>query len=185
MENRLKGLRVAILVTKAFEEVEMTSPRQQLEDAGAETVLIAPVEGEVQAFDGVEKSKKYRVDQRLDQADPQDFDALLLPGGTYNADKLRMVEKAQEFVRHFDQKRKPIAVICHAPWLLVSAGLVRGRSLTSYYTLQHDIQNAGGNWSDRELVEDGNWVSSRNPDDLPVFNEALLKLFEKAKEVSI
>jgi protease I len=181
-EKQLNGLRVAILVTKAFEEIEMTSPRQALEEAGAETVLIAPMEGKVQAFDGTEKSKEYPVDLHLDQANPNDFDALLLPGGTYNADKLRMVDKAQEFVRRFDKAGKPIAVICHAPWLLVSAGLVEGRTLTSYYTLQDDIRNAGATWVDRELVEDGNWVSSRNPDDLPAFNEGMLKLFARIKE---
>jgi protease I len=181
-EKQLNGLRVAILVTKAFEEIEMTSPRQALEEAGAETVLIAPMEGKVQAFDGVEKSKEYPVDVHLDQANPNDFDALLLPGGTYNADKLRMVDKAQEFVRRFDKAGKPIAVICHAPWLLVSAGLVEGRTLTSYYTLQDDIRNAGATWVDSELVEDGNWVSSRNPDDLPAFNEGMLKLFARIKE---
>jgi protease I len=181
-EKQLNGLRVAILVTKAFEEIEMTSPRQALEEAGAETVLIAPMEGKVQAFDGMEKSEEYPVDVHLDQANPNDFDALLLPGGTYNADKLRMVDKAQEFVRRFDKAGKPIAVICHAPWLLVSAGLVEGRTLTSYYTLQDDIRNAGATWVDRELVEDGNWVSSRNPDDLPAFNEGMLKLFVRIKE---
>jgi protease I len=181
-EKQLNGLRVAILVTKAFEEIEMTSPRQALEEAGAETVLIAPMEGKVQAFDGTEKSKEYPVDLHLDQANPNDFDALLLPGGTYNADKLRMIDKAQEFVRRFDKAGKPIAVICHAPWLLVSAGLVDGRTLTSYYTLQDDIRNAGATWVDRELVEDGNWVSSRNPDDLPAFNEGMLKLFARIKE---
>jgi protease I len=183
-EKRLDGLRVAILVTKAFEEIEMTSPRQALEEAGAETVLIAPMEGKVQAFDGVEKSKEYPVDVPLDQANPADYDALLLPGGTYNADKLRMIDKAQNFVRHFDQQGKPIAVICHAPWLMVSAGIVKGRTITSYYTLQDDIRNAGATWVDRELVEDGNWVSSRNPDDLPAFNKGMLKLFEKASEVT-
>jgi protease I len=181
-EKRLDGLRVAILVTKAFEEIEMTSPRQALEEAGAETVLIAPMEGKVQAFDGMEKSKEYPVDLPLDKANPGDFDALLLPGGTYNADKLRMEPKAQNFVKHFDQNRKPIAVICHAPWLLVSAGLVDGRTLTSYPTLQDDIRNAGGSWVDRELVEDGNWVSSRKPDDLPAFNEGMVKLFARVKE---
>jgi protease I len=183
-QKQLDGLRVAILVNNYFEEVEMTDPRQHLVDAGAETILIAPVKGQVQAFDGVEKSQKYDVDLHLDQANPADFDALLLPGGTYNADKLRMIDKAQDFVRHFDQKRKPIAVICHAPWLMVSAGIVKGRKMTSYYTLQDDIRNAGATWVDHELVEDGNWVSSRNPDDLPVFNKAMLKLFEEAKEIT-
>lgn len=181
MTKRLEGLRVAILVTKAFEEIEMTSPREALDNAGAETVLIAPMEGKVQAFDGVEKSKEYPVDLPLDRANPAEFDALLLPGGTYNADKLRMEPKAQAFVKHFDQQRKPIAVICHAPWLLISAGVVDGRTLTSYHTLQDDLRNAGATWVDSELVEDGNWVSSRNPDDLPAFNEGMLKLIERVK----
>jgi protease I len=175
--NDLKGMKVAILVTDAFEQIEMTEPRQALEKAGAQTIIIAPKSGQVQGFDGKEKADSFKVDKTLDQADPNDFEAVLLPGGTYNADKLRMEQKAQDFIKMIDEAGKPIAVICHAPWLMVSAGLVRGRTLTSYYTLQDDIRNAGGNWVDKEVVIDQNWVSSRNPDDIPAFNREMVRLF--------
>jgi protease I len=175
--NDLEGMKVAILVTDAFEQIEMTEPRQALEKAGAQTKIIAPKSGQVQGFDGKEKADSFKVDMTLDQADPKDFEAVLLPGGTYNADKLRMEQKAQDFIKKIDGAGKPIAVICHAPWLMVSAGLVRGRTLTSYYTLQDDIRNAGGNWVDKEVVIDRNWVSSRNPDDIPAFNREMVRLF--------
>jgi protease I len=176
-EHNLEGMKVAILVTKGFEQIEMTDPRKALENAGAKTHIICPKPGEVQGFDGVDKADTFKIDITLDQADPDDYDAVLLPGGTYNADKLRMDENAQKFIRKIDEKNKPIAAICHAPWLLVSAGLVRGRTLTSYYTLQDDIRNAGGRWLDKEVVRDHNWVSSRNPDDIPAFNREMVKLF--------
>jgi protease I len=173
----LDGMKVAILVTKGFEQIEMTDPRQTLHEAGAETFIISPKGGRVQGFHGVDPADEFDVDLTLDQADPEDFDAALLPGGTYNADKLRVEPKAQQFVKKLDEKGKPIAVICHAPWLLVSAGLVKGRSLTSYHTLQDDLRNAGAYWLDVEMVRDRNWVSSRNPDDLPAFNRGMLELF--------
>jgi len=121
------------------------------------------------------------VDMTLEQAKPQDFDAVLLPGGALNADALRVNKKAQEFVRAIDEQGKPIAVICHGPWLLVSAGLVRGRRLTSYHTIQDDIRNAGGIWEDREVIRDGNWVSSRQPGDIPAFNGEMIKLFAEGR----
>jgi protease I len=176
-EKDLNGMRVAILVTKGFEQVEMTSPRDALHKAGAETFIISPSGGKVQGFDGTETADQFEVDMTLDQADPKDFDAVLLPGGTYNADKLRVEPKAQAFVKKMDEKGKPVAVICHAPWLLISAGLVKGRRLTSYHTLQDDLRNAGAHWQDLEMVRDHNWVSSRNPDDLPAFNRAMLEMF--------
>ena len=123
------------------------------------------------------KADVFKVDDTLDRANPDDFDAVLLPGGALNADKLRMVPEARRFVQHFNQAGKPIAAICHAPWLLVSAGLVEGRTLTSYYTLQDDIRCAGGHWLDQELVHDRNWVSSRSPEDIPAFNRGMLELF--------
>lgn len=181
-DGNLDGLRVAILVNDDFEQVEMTDPRRALEDAGADTVLIATHPGEVQSFTHDQKSDRFRVDLALDRANPDDFDALLLPGGALNADKLRMVPKAQQFVRRFDQGGKPMAVICHAPWLLVSSGLVDGRTLTSYYTLQDDIRNAGGIWQDREVVHDHNWVTSRSPKDIPAFNRAMIALFAQVRE---
>jgi protease I len=171
------SLRVAIVATDDFEEVEMTDPRKFLEAQGAETVLIAPHPGKIQAMRHDEKSAKYDVDQTLDESNPEDFDALLLPGGALNADNLRVEQKAQEFARDFDRKNKPIAVICHGPWLLVSAGLVKGRTMTSYHTIKDDLVNAGANWVDAEAVVDRNWVSSRHPGDIPKFNEKIKELF--------
>jgi protease I len=180
--NDLNGKKVAILVTDAFEQIELTSPKEALEKAGATTHIIAPKGGQVQGFDGKEKADTFKVDRTLDQADPAEYDAVLLPGGTYNADKLRMEHKAQKFVQQVDRDGKPIAVICHAPWLLASAGLVQGRKMTSYYTLQDDLRNAGANWVDQEVVHDRNWVSSRNPDDLPAFNREMVKLFAQESQ---
>jgi protease I len=181
-DRSLEGLRVAILANDAFEQIEMTEPRRALENAGAVTMLISPQPGEIHGFNHDKQADTFKVDLALDSADPDDFDALLLPGGALNADKLRMVPKAQQFVRRFDQDDKPMAVICHAPWLLVSSGLVDGRTLTSYYTLQDDVRNAGGVWQDREVVRDHNWVTSRNPKDIPAFNQAMLDLFAEVKE---
>lgn len=180
-EQSLKGRRVAILVTDGFEQVELGSPREALQEAGATTTILAPKSGEVQGFKHADRADKFKVDLTLDQANPDDFDAVLLPGGVMNADKLRVEKKAQEFVRRIDQQGKPIAVICHGPWLLVSAGLVKGRQLTSYHTLQDDIRNAGGNWEDREVLRDRNWVSSRKPADLPAFNREMLSLFAETR----
>lgn len=182
--KQLDGLRVAILVTDGFEQVELAKPRQALEDAGAETEILSPASGTVQGMNHDEKADAFPVDQTLDAANPDDFDAVLLPGGVVNADKLRMVEPAQRFVRRFQEDGKPIAVICHGPWLLVSSDLVRGRTMTSYYTLQDDIRNAGANWVDQECVRDGNWVSSRKPDDIPAFNKAMLALFAEGRDSS-
>jgi len=173
---QLQGVRVAILVTHGFEQVEMTDPRKALEVAGADTTLAAPQPVEVQAMRHDEKSETFPVDNTIDRLDPNEFDAVLLPGGALNADKLRMDQHARDFVRAMDQQGKPIAAICHAPWLLVSAGLVKGRILTSYYTLQDDIRCAGGTWQDQEVVRDRNWVTSRQPKDIPAFNRATIEL---------
>jgi protease I len=170
-------VRVAIIATDDFEEAEMTEPRKFLEEQGAKTTLIAPHGGKIHAMRHDEKAGDYKVDQILEDANPDDFDALLLPGGALNADALRVERKAQDFVRDFDREGKPIAVICHGPWLLVSAGLVKGRKLTSYHTIQDDLVNAGAEWVDSEAVVDGNWVSSRQPSDIPKFNEKMRELF--------
>lgn len=175
-ENK-QALRVAIIATDGFEEAEMTEPRTFLEEQGAKTVLIAPHAGKIQAFKHHDKAGQYAVDMTLDQADSEDFDALVLPGGALNADALRVIPEAQEFAREFDRELKPMAVICHAPWLLVSAGLVKGRTLTSYPTIRDDIANAGGNWQDSEAVVDRNWVTSRQPSDIPKFNQKMKELF--------
>lgn len=179
--NTLNGLRVAILVTDDFEQVELTEPKKALEQAGATTKIISPKAGQVQGMNHDVKADTFPVDMTLDQANPGDFDAVLLPGGAVNADALRMQPKAQDFVRQIESSKKPIAVICHGPWLLISAGLVKGKNMTSYYTIQDDIRNAGGNWSDQEVVRDGNWVSSRSPKDLPAFNKAIIELFAGSK----
>src|SRR5437016_13896782 len=179
--NNLSGIRVAILVTDDFEQVELTEPKKALDQAGATTKIIAPKPGQVQGVNHDVKADTFPVDMTLDQANPADFDAVLLPGGTLNADSLRMEPKAQDFVRQVNNSGRPIAVICHGPWLLVSAGLAKGRTLTSYYTIQDDIRNAGASWVDQELVRDGNWVSSRSPKDIPAFNKGMIELFSGSK----
>ena len=176
-EKNLAGMHIAILVDRDFEQVELAEPKAALEEAGATTAIISPEFGEVQGFNHDQKGDKFKVDLPLDKAEPQDFDAVLLPGGVINADHLRVVKKAQEFVKELDRAGRPIAVICHAPWLLVSAGLVRGRKMTSYHTLQDDLRNAGAEWEDTEVVRDRNWVSSRKPDDIPAFNREMISLF--------
>jgi len=176
-EKDLAGMHVAILVTQDFEQVELTEPRNALEEAGAITAILSPEPGEVQGMKHDQKADKFKVDLPLDKAEPQDFDALLLPGGVINADSLRVEKKAQQFVQEISLAGRPIAVICHGPWLLVSAGLVRGRKMTSYYTIQDDLRNAGAEWEDSEVVRDRNWVSSRQPGDIPAFNREMIALF--------
>jgi protease I len=178
--SQLKGLRVAILATDDFEQVELIEPKKALERAGARTAVIAPKAGHIQGFKHDEKGNMVKVDMTLDKACLADFDAVLLPGGALNADAIRVVPEAQKFVRGMDEEGKPIAVICHGPWLLVSAGLVRGRKLTSYRTIQDDLRNAGAQWEDREVVRDRNWVSSRQPSDIPAFNREMISLFSEA-----
>jgi len=177
MSEHLEGFRVAILATDLFEESELIEPRKALDEAGAKTVVIAPHAGEIQAVRHDEKTQKVKVDMTLADADPDQFDAVLLPGGAMNSDALRRDQLAQEFVRRIDQTRRPVAVICHGGWLLISARLVRGRHLTSYKTIQDDFRNAGAFWADKEVVRDGNWVSSRQPADIPRFNQEMINLF--------
>src|SRR6266852_1187256 len=167
MSPDLKGKRVAILVTDGFEQIELTSPRQALEDAGAKCLIVSPKDGEVLGFKHYDKADKFKVDLTLSKTDPYDFDAVLLPGGVIDGDALRIERKAQQFVQEIDRADKPIMVICHGGWILVSAGLVKGRTMTSWPTLQDDIRNAGGLWRDEKVIRDGNLVSSRKPDDLP------------------
>jgi len=179
--KQLDGLRVAILATDGFEEAELIEPRKALDTAGAKTVLIAPRNGKLQAMKHNDKSGTAKADMILDEADPAEFDAVLLPGGALNADALRMNESAQAFVRHIDGEHKPIAVICHGPWLLISAGLTLERTLTSYFTIQDDVRNSGANWVDQEVIRDKNWVSSRKPDDIPAFNKKMLEVFGESR----
>jgi protease I len=181
-DKKLDGYRVAILATDLFEEAELIEPRKALQEAGAQTVVISPKAGEIQAVKHATKTQKVKVDMTLDKAKPADFDAVLLPGGAMNADALRIEKKAQEFVQQANGEGKPIAVICHGPWLLVSAGLVKGRHLTSYKTIQDDLRNAGASWTDEAVVHDHNWVSSRQPSDIPQFNQKMLELFSESRQ---
>jgi len=176
-QRSLNGVRVAIIATDLFEEVELIEPKKALEEAGAKVSVIAPHSGEIQGVKHDAKTNKVKVDLTLDQAKPDDFDALHLPGGAMNADAIRVEKKVQEFVRAFDKAGKPISIICHAPWLLISAGLTRGRTMTSYHTIQDDVRNSGATWVDEQVVRDRNWVTSRQPDDIPAFNREVIKLF--------
>jgi protease I len=181
MNTDLKGKRVAIIVTDGFEQIEMTSPREALDNAGAKTVLISPKDGEVQGFRHQDKAGKFKVDLPLAKADALEFDAVVLPGGVINADALRMEKRAQQFVQAMDRAGKPIAVICHGGWLLISAGLVNGRRITSWPSLQDDMLNAGAQWQDRECIRDSNLISSRKPDDLPAFNRETLGAISESR----
>jgi protease I len=172
----LKGTKVAILAVDGFEQVEMTEPRKALQQAGAQTALLSVHGGQVQGFHHDKPGDKFDVDGTLEQARPEDYDAVLLPGGVQNADQIRMSRHAQQFVQAMQREGKPVAVICPGAWLLVSAGLVKGRTLTSWPSLQDDLRNAGADWVDQQVVRDGNWVSSRKPDDIPAFNRAMLEL---------
>lgn len=180
-DKQLNGFRVGIFATNLFEESELVEPRKALDEAGAQTIVVAPKSGEIQGVQHDKKSKTIKVDRTLDDVNADDFDAILLPGGAMNADALRVEKKAQEIVREIDRAGKPIAVICHGPWLLVSAGLTRGRHMTSYHTIQDDLKNSGANWEDKEVIRDRNWVSSRKPNDIPAFNREMLNLFGEAK----
>ena len=183
-ERTLDGVRVAILVDNDFEQVELTEPRKALQDAGATCRIVSPKSGTITGVNHDEKKDKFQVDFTLDQVSADEFDAVLVPGGALNADSLRVHPKAQEFIRAMDRAGKPMAVICHAPWLLVSAGLVAGRRLTAYHTIQDDIRNAGGEYEDREVVRDGNLVTSRQPSDIPAFNREMIRSFAEFREHS-
>lgn len=180
MDQTLTGMNVAILVTDGFEQAEFTEPRKALEQLGATTKVVSSKRGKVQGFNHDTKADQFDVDLTFDELDSKDFDAVLLPGGVMNGDQIRMIPEAQRFVRDMDDDGKPIAVICHGGWLLVSAGVVDGRTMTSWPTLQDDIRNAGGDWIDQEVVVDGNLISSRKPSDIPAFNQQMIdKLFER------
>ena len=181
MAKNLSGKKVAILVENGFEQVELTSPRQALEDAGAVTAIISPQKDKVQGWNHDEKADLFPVDLQLDGANPADFDALVLPGGVMNPDTLRMNPKAVAFVRAFFNAGKPVAAICHGPWTLVEADVVRGRTMTSYGSIRTDLKNAGANVVDRDVVVDQGLVTSRKPDDLPAFNAKMVEEFAEGK----
>jgi protease I len=173
----LKGKKVAILAADMFERVELEEPRQALEDAGAETEIVSIHDGEIKGFDHFDPANTVRVDRTIEEVSPDEFDALLIPGGVGNPDQLRGEENVVSFDREFDAAGKPMAVICHGPWVLVESGVVRGRRVTSWPTLETDIRNAGGEWVDDEVVVDGNLVTSRKPDDIPAFNREMTRIF--------
>jgi protease I len=175
----LTDKRVAILVADGFEQVELTEPRKALDQAGAATQIVSSAEGEVQGWNHFDKADHFKVDVPLDSADAASFDALLLPGGVANPDQLRMNPKAVAFVKEFFELGKPVAAICHGPWTLIDAGVVRGRRLTSWPSLKTDLANAGAEWTDAEVVVDDGLVSSRKPQDIPAFNREMIKLFEQ------
>jgi protease I len=180
----LKGKRVAILVADAFEQVEMTEPRKALQEAGARADLVSPEKGKVQGFNHHDKADTFPIDVPLDQANAADYDALVLPGGVASPDRLRTLPKAVAFVRSFFHDEKPVAVICHGPWTLIEADVVEGRTLTSWPSLKTDLENAGAQWVDREVVVDERLVSSRKPDDLPAFNAKMIEVFAGAPQTA-
>lgn len=181
MAGELKGKKVAILVENGFEQVEMTEPRKALEAAGANVELISPRKGKVRAFKHDEPGDWFEVDLTLDEANSDDYDALELPGGVANPDKLRINPKAVHFVRRFFEQHKPVAVICHGPWTLIEADVVKGRTLTSWPSLKTDLRNAGAHWVDEQVVVDQGLVSSRRPDDLPAFNRKMIEEFREGE----
>jgi deglycase len=179
MADELKGKKVAFLAADMFEEVELAEPWKALEQAGAELDLISLEDGEIQGFNHYDKAGSFKVDKSVEEASANDYDALVLPGGVGNPDNLRQDENAVQFVRDFFEQGKPVAAICHAPWTLIEAGVVRGRTLTSFPSLQTDLRNAGADWVDEEVHVDGGLVTSRKPDDIPAFNR---KVIEEIRE---
>jgi protease I len=180
-DGNLNGLKVAILATDGFEQVELMEPRKALDQAGAKTSVVSPKSGRARGWKFTEWGDEVPVDLTLDQAEPDNFDALLLPGGVINPDKLRMLAKAVAFVKAFFDADKPVAAICHGPWTIIEAGAARGRRIAAWPSLKTDLQNAGANWIDQEVVVDRNLVSSRKPDDIPAFNREMIQLFGHAR----
>jgi len=176
----LNGNRVAFLATDMVEQAELVEPWKAVEQAGGSPELISLEEGEIQGFDHYDKADTFQVDRTVGDASVDDYDGLVIPGGVGNPDTMRADENAVRFVREFMESGKPLAVICHGPWMLVEAGVVRGKKLTSFSSIKTDVKNAGGDWVDEEVVVDGNLVTSRQPDDIPAFNEKLLELIERA-----
>jgi protease I len=179
--HNIAGKKVAFLLTDGVEQVELTSPWNAVKEAGGEPTLVAPKAGKLQGYHGTEKGEKFDVDITAAEANASDFHALVIPGGVVNADHLRVDKDAQAFARSFFEQHKPVASICHGPWLLIDAGVVRGRKLTSYHTLRTDLKNAGADWRDEEVVVDQGFVTSRHPGDLKAFNDKLLEEIEEGE----
>lgn len=181
----LKGKKIAILATDGFEQVELTKPKKALEDAGAVTEVVSLKAGKIQGLNHMDQGDKIKVDKTLDEANPKDYDNLVLPGGVSNPDQLRMDPKAVAFVKAFFDQGKAVAAICHGPWTLIEAGAVEGRKLTSWPSLQTDIRNAGGKWVNEEVVLDKGLITSRNPDDIPAFNKKIVEEFAAGNHLKV
>jgi protease I len=177
----LEGKKVAILVANGFEQSEMTEPKKALEEAGAETDIVSPEKDKVSGWKHTRWGDDFDVDVPLDEADPAAYQALLLPGGVMNPDKLRLNQAAVRFVRTFFDSGKPVAAICHGPWTLIEAGVVRGRQVTSWLSIKTDLENAGARWVDREVVVDNGLVTSRKPEDIPAFNRKMIEEFQEGR----
>src|SRR6202040_3853026 len=180
-DETLQGVKVAILVTDGFEQVELSEPRKALDQAGADTRVVSPKGDEVRGWNFTDWGQTLPIDVKLDEARPQDFDALLLPGGVINPDKLRMIPAAVAFVKALFDADKPVAAICHGPWTIIETGEARGPRMTSWPSLRTDLRNAGANWVDEQTVLDCGLLTSRNPDDIPAFNPAMIELFSKVR----
>lgn len=181
MAEKLAGKKVAILAADGFEEVELTKPRQALDEAGAKTSVVSIKSGKIQGMNHADKGATVDVDVMLEDAKPQEFDALLIPGGLMNPDTLRSTDEAIEFVRHFFRQGKPVAAICHAAWVLIDAEVVSGRTITSWPAIKTDVRNAGATWVDQDVVVDNGLVTSRKPDDIPAFNEKMIEEFAEGR----
>lgn len=184
MEQKIKGMRIAILIADGFEQSELTEPKKALEQAGAITQIISPSKGKVKGWKMKNWGDEFLVDIELNQANPNEFDALLLPGGVANPDTLRMNQKAIDFIKAFVRSHKPIAAICHGPWTLIDADAVKNKKVTSWPSIKRDLINAGANWVDEEVVRDNNLITSRKPDDIPAFNKTMIELFSQSLSVA-
>lgn len=184
MADELRGKRIAALVENGFEQVELLEPRKALEQAGAKVDVISPQKSEVKGWNHTDWGQPVKVDVPLDQARPEDYDGLLLPGGVINPDKLRINARAVDFVKAFAASGQPIAAICHGPWTLIEAGAVRGRKMTSWPSLQNDLRNAGAQWVDQEVCVDNGLVTSRKPDDIPAFNRKMIEEFAEGRHTA-
>lgn len=180
--ENLQGFKVAILATDGFEQVELIEPRKALDGAEAETEVVSPKRDWIKGWKFTEWGDQVKVDTPLDEADPDEYHALLLPGGVMNPDKLRMEPKAVQFVKAFFDSGKPVAAICHGPWTIIEAGYAKSRRIASWPSLKTDLRNAGAEWVDEQVVRDGNLVTSRKPDDIPAFNREMIKLFSESSE---
>ena len=182
MSGELTGRKIAILATDGFEQVELTDPKKNVEAAGASTEVLSVKDGQIKGWKFTDWGDSVRVDKQVSKANVDDYDALILPGGQINPDKLRMEKPAVDFVRKFVESGKPVAAICHGPWMLVEAGVVKGKTVTSWPSIHTDLINAGAKWVDKEVVEDGNIVTSRKPDDIPAFSKKLTEVVAKSPQ---